>query len=876
MIRWSRVFASLLAVLLCVSLLPAAVLAEEAPAEDPAPEGAFAENACETGEIPASDGATAPDTVRGAGKTAFIMPGGGGDEDALFAGYIAALFYGDGYAPAPALDGASGGYASLSGIEALVYDRLRVMIEEVAAGERTSTVFEIPIAELGMEKTSWTAAELGIPAIADDDGAITAEAMDAAFPLPGERIVNALLADCPYSLYWYDKIAETEYYGPDFSADHDGGEYVMTVGGSLFFSCPVAAGYAADTYTVDPAGVQRAGAAAQKARDIVSKYADVSDHDKLLGYKNEICALASYNNAAAEDDDTPYGDPWQLVYVFDGDPATQAVCEGYAKAFQYLCDLTAFSGDIVCRTVTGTMEGGTGEGPHMWNLVKMEDGRNYLVDVTNCDEGTIGAPDQLFLRARSSGSVEEGYGFICNDGVIRYAYDDLSLPLYGTDALTVSPAAYGTEAPSAGTSVALTAENFPDAAFLAYLRRTFDQDGDGLVSVDEVTVIDLSSAPDISCDITSVQGVGLFTELQQLYIFDNGVTELDLRDNPKLDTLYCRRCRLASIDISNNPELRWLICDYNELTELDVSHNPELIDLACYNNLLTELDVSRNPALTILECGNNLIDVLDVSSNTRLTCLEFADLPISSLDVTCLPELEELLGGYNELTEIDLTHNPKLGYIILDHNHLSELDLSGNPLLYHLCCGQNDLTELDLSHNPKLNYVGCSVNPLLRLDVSCLPELEGLGVHMCGIKELDVSHNPKLEELVCSNNLLTDLDLTHNPKLDILNCYWNCFTELDLSANPLLVGHVNTQRREFESDTIIKYSLYNEVGQYIKLMYDRSVTLNLGGGQTIPGEGEPRTLPDAHSAAAYLQYSETWISANILRAIVDLPAYKVF
>ena len=53
-----------------------------------------------------------------------------------------------------------------------------------------------------------------------------------------------------------------------------------------------------------------------------------------------------------------YGDPWQLVYVFDGDPSTNVVCEGYAKAFQYLCDLTRFDGDVTCRTVSGTMNGG--------------------------------------------------------------------------------------------------------------------------------------------------------------------------------------------------------------------------------------------------------------------------------------------------------------------------------------------------------------------------------------------------------------------------------------------------------------------------------------------------------------------------------------
>lgn len=45
-----------------------------------------------------------------------------------------------------------------------------------------------------------------------------------------------------------------------------------------------------------------------------------------------------------------------MIYVFDGDEATNVVCEGYAKAFQYLCDLDG----ITYYSVSGTMNGGTG------------------------------------------------------------------------------------------------------------------------------------------------------------------------------------------------------------------------------------------------------------------------------------------------------------------------------------------------------------------------------------------------------------------------------------------------------------------------------------------------------------------------------------
>lgn len=50
------------------------------------------------------------------------------------------------------------------------------------------------------------------------------------------------------------------------------------------------------------------------------------------------------------------------------------VCEGYATAFKVLCDLKG----IPCVLESGIANGGG----HMWNLVQMEDGKWYAVDVT--------------------------------------------------------------------------------------------------------------------------------------------------------------------------------------------------------------------------------------------------------------------------------------------------------------------------------------------------------------------------------------------------------------------------------------------------------------------------------------------------------------
>ena len=107
--------------------------------------------------------------------------------------------------------------------------------------------------------------------------------------------------------------------------------------------------FASDTYAVDPSRIETVKTAARNAKAIVSQYKNYSDYAKLYAYAAEICHLASYNTPASKPGwDMSEQGPWKLIWVFDGDPATTVVCEGYTQAFQYLCELSSFSGGICC------------------------------------------------------------------------------------------------------------------------------------------------------------------------------------------------------------------------------------------------------------------------------------------------------------------------------------------------------------------------------------------------------------------------------------------------------------------------------------------------------------------------------------------------
>ena len=345
------------------------------------------------------------------------------DSDELFAGYVDQLFY----------DGVNDGIATLGNVGAdkltdpklkAAYTGLKGYVEKIAAGEMTSTQeIDIPFS------MTWTTGALGsdFNAAADAAGDDILKVID--------PVISYLLMDCPYDFYWFDKTETGGYrFGYDFTLR--GGTYSIS---QLRFYFSVASEYraAGNRYQLDAAKVSGVKKAADNAKAIVTKYAGEEDAYKLAAYCQEICDLVSYNTSAAEDWTTPYGNPWQLIWVFDGDNTTDVVCEGYAKAFQYLCDMSSFS-NAVCYTICGAMDGGG----HMWNIVTLG-GKNYLVDVTNCDVDKPGVfNDDLFLVGTKANS-DNSYTFpMFVTEEVTYVYDDDQWGLFGKEILTLSEKNY--------------------------------------------------------------------------------------------------------------------------------------------------------------------------------------------------------------------------------------------------------------------------------------------------------------------------------------------------------------------------------------------------------------------------------------------------
>ena len=430
--KQTKLLSLLISLALLLTILPSTVRAEGSQ-EEPQPVVGECEVFVTNHTVPEDDGYTEAELLEG-----YFFSVSGLYED-NFSPFLA---------PRPPLPG------ELSS----VYNEVKPMVKLVADGTRASTIFEIP--------GTWTKpkSEWGITGEVISADALTAEAsaaIEAAFNL--DALMQRMLSEMPYELYWFDK---TEGIGMSYGVSLSG--EILTVK-NLKLSMYISQAYAKineggatyDPFTANTAKTSAAKRAAENATQVVAANTAKSDHEKLKAYLDYIKDAVSYNNEAANNNATPYGDPWQLIYVFDNNPSTNVVCEGYAKAFKHLCDLSSFSeSDLLCSLVTGTMTVGTSAGPHMWNIVTFGS-RNYLVDVTNCDADTVGAPDKLFLCGAAENEPSKKYTATAGSRSIVYEYDADTLSDYASSDLRLEEMPYSPTSVS-GLTVSGTAVSWND------------------------------------------------------------------------------------------------------------------------------------------------------------------------------------------------------------------------------------------------------------------------------------------------------------------------------------------------------------------------------------------------------------------------------
>ena len=118
-------------------------------------------------------------------------------------------------------------------------------------------------------------------------------------------------------------------------------------------------------------------------------------YDTVKNIHDYICNHSTYDYDELENGNKPRSHT--IAPLFNGDGTF--VCEGYAKSFKVLCDRF----NIPCALVSGkatTQSDPEGQG-HMWNYVRMDDGKWYGVDVT-WDDQSYGISENYFLKGSNA------------------------------------------------------------------------------------------------------------------------------------------------------------------------------------------------------------------------------------------------------------------------------------------------------------------------------------------------------------------------------------------------------------------------------------------------------------------------------------------
>ena len=120
-----------------------------------------------------------------------------------------------------------------------------------------------------------------------------------------------------------------------------------------------------------------------------------SEYEKVKIIHDYICKKVTYTN-----DGTLWVHTAASLFL-DSDPGF--VCEGYAKSMKILCYYLGINCACVSGLAKSTLNG-TGEA-HMWNYIRMEDGKWYMVDATWDDSRIAGVfyDDYLLVGRNTKG-----------------------------------------------------------------------------------------------------------------------------------------------------------------------------------------------------------------------------------------------------------------------------------------------------------------------------------------------------------------------------------------------------------------------------------------------------------------------------------------
>jgi len=186
-------------------------------------------------------------------------------------------------------------------------------------------------------------------------------------------------------------------------------------------------------------------------------------------------------------------------------------------------------------------------------------------------------------------------------------------------------------------------------------------------------------------DITEIQGLKTFSNLQVLYLDRNKISEIKgLEGLIKLKVLELSNNSITELNgLENLVNLQWLNLQSNRIIEIkDLYSLSNLKILNLYNNMITEIKgLESIPNLQELNLSNNkIMEIKGLENSSNLIELDLANNQIKLIKgLGFLTKLEKISFDNNEIKQIiGLKNLSNLRELNLNGNHITEIKGLGN------------------------------------------------------------------------------------------------------------------------------------------------------------------------------------------------------
>ncbi len=366
------------------------------------------------------------------------------------------------------------------------------------------------------------------------------------------------------------------------------------------------------------------------------------------------------------------------------------------------------------------------------------------------------------------------------------------------------------------SAVEISATNFPDANFRAWITANIAGADDGVL-----TAAELAAVTSISVDyerIADLKGIEHFTEITILECFHNNLKSLDVSMLPLLEKLDCRGNELTSLNLSNNTALQYLYCDSNYLTSLDLSANTELKELTCENNCLAYLDLSGNTKLTYFDATGSYQTVYITIDQATMT----ASLP-AGVKAENVSKLENATLNGNVLTVDEGAENVCYEYFcgLMGVNNSMDVALTIENPHTHATSGKCDcgvvvINDTNFPDNNFRNYVSTDFDTdgngiLIPTELAAVTAIEYTDGTNRIANFTGIEHFTELTEFKAQSQTVETLDLSKNVKLTVINLGWaQSLSTLTLPTNAPLTylymqACLNIKSIDVSSFTALEY-----------------------------------------------------------------------